>query len=110
MNDVIRLDELGVCAVGLGSSKATQQQVGMLVKFAQQVSEGRIMLMPDCDDEGESGFKNLLWQLTERGSKLRIGMSRFIENGNFIDKTPEDLTPADWNSIANCPFSKLTRE
>ena len=36
-------------------------------KVIQKKPLGRIVLLPDNDEEGESGFKNLLWSLAERG-------------------------------------------
>ncbi len=64
-NDVIRLDTLGVAAVGLCSNKATDEQIEKLVRFAQKAAHGRIVLLPDNDPEGEAGFKELLWRLSQ---------------------------------------------
>ena len=72
MNDVIRLDELGICAVGLCSNRATGQQIEMLDKFARQVSNMRLVLFPDADTEGEAGFKNLLWDLNQKNLDVRV--------------------------------------
>lgn len=93
MNDVIRLDELGICAVGLCSNKATLQQVEMLEKFARQVSDGRLVLFPDSDNEGEAGFKELLWQL----SKRRLSVST-MNSENESERQPEDLST--WPELA----------
>lgn len=101
MNNVIRLDALGVCAIGVCSNKATHQQVDMMVKFAQQVGNNRIMLLPDCDPEGETGFQPLLWQLAERTTNVRLGMSSQMFNGQFAGKQPEDLTAENWETIVN---------
>ena len=85
MNDVIRLDELGVCAVGLCSNRATVQQIEMLSRFASQVGGGCLLLFPDFDKEGEAGFKDLLWELNSRMLSVSL---RSMENKI---KQPEDL-------------------
>ena len=72
MNDVIRLDELGICAVGLCSNRATEQQMDMLMRFAKQVAGGRLLLAPDQDDEGKDGFKDLLWRLSSDGQHASV--------------------------------------
>ena len=36
IKDVVGLDELGICAIGLCSNQGTEQQIKMLVKFARQ--------------------------------------------------------------------------
>lgn len=86
MNDVIRLDELGICAVGICSNKATEQQIEMLTKFARQVANNRVMLFPDQDEEGKAGFKDLLWSLAER--KLTVSLENPTDNDEY---QPEDL-------------------
>jgi 5S rRNA maturation endonuclease (ribonuclease M5) len=99
MNDVIRLNELGVAAVGVCSNQATDEQLEKLTRFARAVAGSRIVLVPDNDDEGESGFKDLLWSLAERGLDVRLAWSRRSHNSQFNGKQPEDLTPDDWQSL-----------
>ncbi len=90
MNDVIRLDQLGVCAVGICSNKATEQQINMIEKFACQVANGRVMLFPDNDLAGIAGFKDLLWDLSRRQIQVALAADR-------IDACqPEDLR--DWTA------------
>ncbi len=91
MNDVIRLDELNLCAVGITSNRATDTQVASLVQFAQQVANNRILLLPDCDEEGESGFKDLLWKLAETQIQIHLGPTSKSQNGRFAGKQPEDF-------------------
>lgn len=100
MNDVLRLETLGVAAVGLCSNKATDSQVEKLVRFAQQAADNRITLFPDCDEAGETGFKALLWQLAERQLEVRLGWSRQMFGGQFADRQPEDLSESDWQIIS----------
>jgi len=99
MNDVIRLDLLGVAAVGLCSNKATDEQLDKLERFARQAALGRVVLLPDNDSEGEAGFKELLWALGERGLEIQLGWSRKSHGGRFAEKQPEDLTDEDWYSV-----------
>lgn len=99
MNDVIRLDELGVCAIGLTGARATRKQIGTIADFAKRVAGNRILLLPDCDGAGEEGFKELLWRLNESGTNVRLGMSSEMYDGSFSGKQPEDLSQGDWNSI-----------
>jgi 5S rRNA maturation endonuclease (ribonuclease M5) len=99
MNEVLRMETLGVAAVGLGSNKATDAQVEKLVRFARQAGRNRIVLLPDCDDEGESGFKELLWKLSERQVQVRLGCTRQMFDGRFAGKQPEDFTDEDWLMI-----------
>ena len=99
MNDVIRLNELGVAAVGICSNQATDEQLEKLTRFARAAASGRIVLLPDNDEEGETGFKELLWSLAERGLDVRLAWSRRSHNGQFNGKQPEDLTPEDWQSL-----------
>lgn len=98
-NNVVRLACLGVCAVGLCSNKATQQQIEMVAKFAKQVASNRVMLLPDCDEQGEAGFKELLWRLAENGLDVKLGVSSQMFDGKFAGMQPEDFTNDDWNQI-----------
>jgi hypothetical protein len=100
-NDVIRLDALGVAAVGLCSNKATDEQVKKIVRFARQAAAGRVLLLPDTDDEGELGFKELAWRLLEEGLHVRLGWSRTVQGGAFANRQPEQLTPDEWQRLAS---------
>jgi len=105
MNDAIRLNELGVAAVGICSNQATDEQIEKLTRFARSVSSGRVALLPDNDDEGESGFKDLLWSLAERGLDVRLAWSRRSHGARFDGRQPEHLTPEDWQTL----LTKLAR-
>jgi 5S rRNA maturation endonuclease (ribonuclease M5) len=96
MNDVIRMDELGVCAVGICSNRATEIQIEKIVKFAQRVANDRVVLVPDCDIEGEAGFKELLWSLAKKG--LNTSLASVRQNGSS-NIQPEDLSPEDWKAL-----------
>ena len=92
-NDVIRLDTLGVAAVGLCSNKVTDEQIEKLCRFARKTANGRIVLLPDNDPEGEEGFKELLWRLSQcDGIKVKLGWSNSMFDGAFAGRQPESLT------------------
>ncbi|WP_339749094.1 hypothetical protein [uncultured Rubinisphaera sp.] len=99
MNDVLRMETLGVAAVGLGSNKATDTQVEKLTRFAQQTANNRITLFPGCDDEGDAGFQELLWKLAEKRIKVKLGWSSRMFNSQFEKHQPEDISPEEWNDI-----------
>ena len=68
------LDTLGLAAVGLCSNKATDEQIAKLSRFARKTANRRIVLLPDNDPEGEEGFKELLWRLSQcDGIKVKLG-------------------------------------
>jgi len=100
-NNVVRLACLGVCAVGLCSNKATEQQIEMVAKFSSQVANNRVLLLPDCDEQGEAGFKDLLWRLAEQGLSVKLGVSSQMFDGRFAGMQPEDLSSEDWNLIGD---------
>lgn len=106
-NDVVRLDCLGVAAVGLCSNRATDEQTQKIVRFAEQASGGRVVLLPDCDAEGEAGCGGLLWKLNEAGLDVRLGWSRAMHGGAFSGRQPEQLTDDEWTGTL-LPFLRRT--
>lgn len=101
MNEVVRMDALGVAAVGLGSNKPTDDQVEKLTRFAKTAGGNRALLLPDCDEEGEQGFKELLWRLVEAGIETRLGFTSRTHDGLMKSRQPEDLTDEEWNAIVD---------
>jgi hypothetical protein len=97
-NDVIALDCLGVPAVGLCSNMGTDEQVGKLVRWANDLAGGVVTLMLDCDLEGENGAKQALWKLAQR-SCVRLAWSSEMFGGQFKGRQPESLTEADWSML-----------
>lgn len=91
-SDVIRLDTLHIAAVGLCSNRATTEQIAKITSFARTTAGNRIVLLPDCDAEGESGARELLWQLNERQLMVQLGWSASMFGGRFAGKQPEDLS------------------
>lgn len=99
-NDVIRLDCLGVGAVGLCSNKATDEQVAKIGSFARQIAGGKVVLLPDTDGEGEAGCKELLWKLHQaEGVTPKLGWSSEMFGGAFRDRQPESLSDEEWETI-----------
>ena len=99
-NDVIRLDCLGVGAVGLCSNKATDEQVREITRFARQIAGGKVVLLPDTDTEGESGCKELLWKLSQcEGIRPKLAWSSEMFGGAFRDRQPESLSVEEWERI-----------
>lgn len=99
MNEVLRMETLGVAAVAITSNKATDTQVEKLVRFAKHAGNNRIVLLPDCDDEGEAGFKTLIWKLAERRIDVRLACTSTMFDGKFRGQQPEDFSDDDWELI-----------
>ncbi|MEZ6035536.1 MAG: hypothetical protein R3C17_20765 [Planctomycetaceae bacterium] len=62
---------------------------------SRQFTNHRILLMPDCDEKGETGFKDLLWKLCEAQVQVRLGITSQTAEGRFARCQPEDLTDID---------------
>ena len=67
-NDVIKLDSLQVPAMGICSNLVSDEQVAKIIRLANELSEGKVRLMLDCDSEGDDGAKDAAWL---RRRKLR---------------------------------------
>ena len=100
-NEVLRMEPLGVAAVGLGSNQATDRQLEKLIRFAKEAGGNRALLLPDCDEEGEAGFKELLWRLSEGGVVTRLAFTRNSHGGLMDGRQPEDLSVEEWDLIAS---------
>ena len=99
-NDIIKLDTLGVAAVGLCSNKATDEQVEKIARFARRTANGRVVLMPDNDPEGEEGFKELLWRLNQcERVTVQLAWSSSMFGGAFAGRQPESLSFEEWNVV-----------
>ncbi len=57
-NDVIALDALEVPAFGICSNLMTDEQVAKIVRLANELSDGKVRLMFDCDAEGDEGARD----------------------------------------------------
>ena len=99
MNDVLRMECLQVAALGLGSNRVTAEQLEKLIRFTRTVANNQVLLLPDCDEEGEAGFKDLLWKLCEHNVTVRLGITSETNNGKFAGRQPEDLTDTEFQQF-----------
>ncbi len=95
IHHVLRLECLNVAAIALGSNKVTAEQLENLVRYARTVANNQVLLLPDCDKEGETGFKDLLWKLCEAQVEARLPWS----SETHPNRQPESLTQEEWNEI-----------
>ena len=52
---MIGLDNIGVPAVAIMSNKITEPQIAKIERFARNLSGGKVTLLFDADDAGDSG-------------------------------------------------------
>jgi hypothetical protein len=97
-NDVIRLDSLGVPAVGLLSNVAAAGQVAKISRFARRLARGRVLLMLDCDAEGEVGARQTVYELA-RHCDVRLAWSPESHGGRFKGRQPEALAAEECSVI-----------
>ena len=86
-NDVINL---GIPAVAICSNRITQSQVGKIACWSQQLGNGKVTLLFDCEPTGDEGAKATLWQLTQRGLNVRLGWTQAMHSGAFHGRQPEN--------------------
>ncbi len=98
-NDVIRLDTLGVPAVGLCSNTITREQAAKLAALARELSGGIVTVLLDCDAEGESGMRQCLGYLAQL-TPVRLAWTSKMYGGKFAGRQPEALTLQEWEEIA----------
>ena len=53
-------------------------------------------LLFDADDAGDTGAKECLWLLAERGLDVRLGWSRKMHAGKFNGGQPENIKREEW--------------
>jgi hypothetical protein len=98
-NDVIRLDTLGIPAVGLCSSSATAEQIAKIARFARTVAGNRATLMLDLDAAGDVGTEQTLFQLAKLGVNVRLGWSAEAIGQDVAARQPEELTSDEWRML-----------
>jgi 5S rRNA maturation endonuclease (ribonuclease M5) len=98
-NDVMALDAIGVPSVGLCSNTVTHAQVAKIVRWANDLADGQVTLMLDCDEEGENGMKQALWQLAQQ-CRVRLLWSREMYGGKFRGRQPESVEADEWGKIS----------
>jgi hypothetical protein len=97
-NDAIRLHTLGEQAVAACSNTLTREQAERAAKLARDVADGTILLLLDCDEEGERGSQQALALLAEY-APVRLGWSGSMHAGRYKDRQPESLSADDWRAI-----------
>lgn len=98
-NDVLGLDAIGIPAVGIMSNKITEAQVAKVVRFAKNLSGGKVTLMFDANDAGQAGAREALWLLAQQGVDARLAWSKEMHGGNFANREPESLTKEEWERV-----------
>jgi 5S rRNA maturation endonuclease (ribonuclease M5) len=97
-NDVIKLDTLGVPAIGLCSNTITREQAEKAAKLARELAGGVVTVFLDCDAEGENGMKQCLGYLSQV-TAVRLAWTSKMYRGKFAGRQPESLTPPEWQEI-----------
>lgn len=97
-NDVLGLDALRIPSVAIMSNKITEQQITKVERWAKRLASGKVTLLFDADDAGDSGAKETLWLFAQRGLDVRLGWSRAMHGGTFAGRQPESLTVEEWNT------------
>jgi len=91
-NDVIGLDNLGIPSLGIMSNRMTEAQGEKITEWAKQLSNGKVMLMFDCEPSGIDGAKEALWYFAEQQLNVRLAWSPAMYDGQFAGRQPESLT------------------
>ena len=98
-NDVINLDAHGIPALGICSNHITTDQVEKVANWSRQLTAGKVVLLFDCEDTGDEGARDAVWQLLERGLDVRLGWSQAMHGGTFRGRQPESLTEAELREV-----------
>ena len=94
-NDVIGLDNLDVYSEGICSNHFAEAQIPKAIRRARELAGGKVALFLDCDEAGENGTKDAVWQLMEAGLDVRIVWSLNMYGGAFVNRQPESLQQAE---------------
>lgn len=97
-NDVTRLDELGVPSVAICSNMITEPQSDKVAKWANQIAGRLATVMLDCDEEGETGSRQVVHELAKR-CRVRLAWHCGTGGGRFRGKQPESLSFEEWTVI-----------
>ncbi len=73
---MIGLDNLGIPALRIMSNRITEAQVDKLAHWSQQLANGKITLLFDCEPTGDDEAKEALWLLSQRDVNTRLGWSQ----------------------------------
>jgi hypothetical protein len=97
---VIRLDTLGVPAVGLCSNTITREQAAKAAGLARELGNGVVTIFLDCDTEGENGMKQCLGYLAQL-TPVQLAWTSKMHGGKFAGRQPESLSIEEWREIAS---------
>jgi hypothetical protein len=97
-NDAIRMHALDAMAVAVCSNTITRDQAERAAKLSRDVADGTILLLFDCDEEGEHGSQQALALLAEY-APVRLGWSRSMYGGRYKDRQPESLAQDEWREL-----------
>src|SRR5205823_7299613 len=87
-NAVIRLDALGVPAVGLCAHTITREQAAKAARLARELAGGVVTVLLGCDAAGESGMKQALGYLAQL-TPVRLAWTGKMYGGKFQGRRPE---------------------
>ena len=95
---MIRLDTLGVSALGLCSNSITREQAAKSARLARELGNGIVTIFLDCDPEGENGMKQCLGYLSQL-VPVRLAWTSRMFAGKFKVRQPESLASEEWAEI-----------
>ena len=80
--------------VGLCSNHATDRQTELIVERANELGVSQVVLMLDCDPEGDKGAAELAAELAKH-VRVRRPWAMDLHGGQFAGRQPESLTLAE---------------
>ncbi len=74
---------------------------------AMGLADGKVTLLFDADDAGDTGAKECLWLFAERGLDVRLGWTSKMYGGEFNGRQPESLTADEWSRVEGLFRAKI---
>ncbi|MBC8290459.1 MAG: hypothetical protein H8E37_09095 [Planctomycetes bacterium] len=90
-NDVVRLDDAEVLAVGLMGRTLSDPQLHNVIRWSAELAGGKVTVWGDNDSEGLSGMQEVVSKLAAHTPVLQA-WSKASHGGRFAGKEPEQLT------------------
>ncbi|MEM9941565.1 MAG: toprim domain-containing protein [Planctomycetota bacterium] len=103
-NDVIALDSKGVVAVAICSNRISEGQIEKLVRWSNELANGRITLFLDNDEQGVEGTKQMISKLVEH-VHVRTVWQPNSSGSKFRNKQPEEIDEQSLIQLLNCSIS-----
>lgn len=97
-DEVMRLDSLGIPAVGLCGDRITREQAAKAAALARDVAGGVVTVLLPCTAEGEQAMKQALGYLAQL-TPVRLGWSPKMFSGAFQGKSIDSLGDDEWTTI-----------